>query len=214
MSTQETRIRLLETALGLIWQSNYNAVGVNEICKQAGVTKGGFYHHFESKATLFCEATEYYWTGVKKDLDNILSPVNSPLMQLELVIHYVFAKKFDLETDTIRGCPFFTAGAQTGCEQESIKQSLQAMSRNGVLYNMALVRNLQAAGYLEGEVNVERVGRLMSQYIQGAVSFARTNDCLETIKGDLPEGLFRLIGLKPQYWFEPSLQPLKEAGPQ
>ncbi len=31
MSTQDTRTRLLETALELIWQSNYNSVGVNEI---------------------------------------------------------------------------------------------------------------------------------------------------------------------------------------
>ena len=40
MSVIETRERLLETALELIWQSNYSSVGVNEICKQAGVTKG------------------------------------------------------------------------------------------------------------------------------------------------------------------------------
>ena len=82
MSTQDTRTRLLETALELIWQSNYNSVGVNEICKQAGVTKGGFYHHFESKASLFCEASEYYWNSVKRDLDALLSPVNTPLEQL------------------------------------------------------------------------------------------------------------------------------------
>ncbi|HEC75121.1 MAG TPA: TetR/AcrR family transcriptional regulator, partial [Methylophaga aminisulfidivorans] len=39
VSTSETKEKLLETALTLIWQSSYSSVGVNEICRQAGVTK-------------------------------------------------------------------------------------------------------------------------------------------------------------------------------
>ena len=67
----ETREKLLETATDLIWQSNYNVVGVNEICKQAGVTKGAFYHHFETKADLFVAASRHYWDGMKLELDEI-----------------------------------------------------------------------------------------------------------------------------------------------
>ena len=202
MSTQDTRTRLLETALELIWQSNYNSVGVNEICKQAGVTKGGFYHHFESKASLFCEASEYYWNSVKRDLDALLSPVNTPLEQLENLINFIFITKFGHDADNIPGCPFFSAGAQTGCGEEAVNESLLNMSKNGVKYNLALVRSLYAAGYLDGEVEAERVARLMNQYIQGAVSFARVNRCMETIKRDVPEGLYRILGLKREYWFK------------
>lgn len=201
MSTQDTRTRLLETALELIWQSNYNSVGVNDICKQAGVTKGGFYHHFESKASLFCEASDYYWNSVKKDLDALLSPINSPLEQLENLINFIFITKFGCDTDNIPGCPFFSAGAQTGCAEASVNESLLTMSKNGVKYNLALVRSLMAADYLEGDVEPERVARLMNQYILGAVSFARVNRCMETIKRDVPEGLYRLLGLKREHWF-------------
>lgn len=200
-SQQDTRTRLLETALTLIWQSNYNSVGVNEICKQAGVTKGGFYHHFESKASLFCEASNYYWEAVKKDLDTILSPVNTPLEQLENLINFIFITKFGKDADDLPGCPFFSAGAQTGCEEQSVNESLLNMSQNGVKYNLALVRSLSAAGHLEGEVNAERIARLMNQYLQGAVSFARVNRCMDTIKRDVPEGLYRLLGLKRELWY-------------
>lgn len=201
MSPQDTRTRLLQTALELIWQSNYNAVGVNDICKQAGVTKGGFYHHFESKANLFCQATEYYWDSAKRDLDAILSPVNTPLEQLENLITFIFINKFGEGSDNVRACQFFSSGAQTGCEDQSVNDSLLSMSRNGVKYNIALVNSLLAGGYLDGEVDVERVARLMSQYIQGAVSFARVNCCFETIRKDVPEGLYRLLGLKREHWF-------------
>lgn len=203
MSAEETRNRLLETALELIWQSNYNSVGVNEICKQAGVTKGGFYHHFESKAHLFCAASEHYWEGIKRDLDAVLSPVNSPLEQLENVIYFIFHNKFDSPSTCVRGSPFFSAGLQTGCDEPMINDSLQKMSQNCVKYNLALVRSLLAAGYLEGEVDAERVARLISQYVQGLAGFARVNGCacLETVRKDIGEGFYRLLGLKRQYWF-------------
>lgn len=201
MAAQETRTRLLETALELIWQSNYTSVGVNDICKQAGVTKGGFYHHFESKASLFCEASAYYWDAVKKDLDSLLSPVNTPLEQLENLINFIFITKIGHDADNIPGCPFFSAGAQTGCGEEAVNESLLNMSKNGVKYWLALVRSLSAADYLEGELDAERVARLLSQYTQGAVSFARVNRCMEMIKRDVPEGIYRLLGLKREHWF-------------
>ena len=85
----ETREKLLETATRLIWQSNYSCVGVNEICKQAGVTKGAFYHHFESKADLYVAASRHYWDFMKSDLDAIYSPSYTPLEQLENLIHLI-----------------------------------------------------------------------------------------------------------------------------
>lgn len=203
MSAEETRNRLLETALELIWQSNYNSVGVNEICKQAGVTKGGFYHHFESKAHLFCAASEHYWDNIKRELDTVLSPVNTPLEQLENLILFIFRNKFNAESACVRGSPFFSAGLQTGCEEPMINDSLQKMSQNGVKYNLALVRSLMAGGYLEGEVEPERVARLLSQYVQGLAGFARVNGCpcLETSRKDIAEAFYRLTGLKREYWF-------------
>ena len=79
----DTREKLLDTAIQLIWQSNYASVGVNDICEKAGITKGAFYHYFDSKATLFAEATHHHWDQMKGDVDTIFSPELSPLAQLE-----------------------------------------------------------------------------------------------------------------------------------
>ncbi len=48
-----TRERLLNAALAAIAVNGYAATGVAEICQRAGVSKGAFYHHFESKQALF-----------------------------------------------------------------------------------------------------------------------------------------------------------------
>ncbi len=215
MTVPDTRERLLEIALEMIWQSNYNSVGVNEICKQAGVTKGAFYHHFESKASLFCEATAYYWQVIKNDLDAVFSPLNSPLVQLENLLHFLIMAKLGNDRAGIRGCPFYNAGAQIGSNDEKVIEALQLLSQNAVKYNMALVRALQSAGHLEAGVDAEQTARLLYHFIHGIFSYAHVHGDEEEIKRDLPAGLYRLLALKPEYWFvaEPNWEPQQDSSP-
>lgn len=46
------RQRLIAAATDLFRRAGFVAVTVDEICRQAGVTKGAFFHHFESKEAL------------------------------------------------------------------------------------------------------------------------------------------------------------------
>jgi AcrR family transcriptional regulator len=48
----ETRSRLLEVSRDLFAEQGYEGTGVAEICEAAGVSKGAFYHHFQSKGTV------------------------------------------------------------------------------------------------------------------------------------------------------------------
>ncbi len=57
------RAKLLNAALKLMRQRGYDAVAVDDLCREAGVTKGAFFHHFKSKEALAVAATEY-WTEV------------------------------------------------------------------------------------------------------------------------------------------------------
>lgn len=51
--SEETRARISQTALRLFGEKGYEATGVAEICTEAQVSKGAFYHHFSSKQELF-----------------------------------------------------------------------------------------------------------------------------------------------------------------
>ncbi|OUR64532.1 TetR family transcriptional regulator [Methylophaga sp. 42_25_T18] len=202
MAELETRERILETALELIWQSNYNSVGVNEICKQTGVSKGAFYHHFESKASLFCEATRYYWTAIKHDLDAIFSPLNTPIQQLENLIAFLLTAKLgDKDADEIHGCPFFTAGAQIGIDEKEVQIALRDISEKAIQYDFALVKALQAGDYLVDKEDPELLARLIYQFIHGVMSFSQLCGDTDYSRQDMPRGLYRLIGLKREFWF-------------
>lgn len=49
---EQTRKALIDSALALFGGQGYAATSVQEITEAAGVTKGAFYHHFESKEDL------------------------------------------------------------------------------------------------------------------------------------------------------------------
>ena len=51
--SEETRSRILESAKKLFSNRGYNKASVDDICTEAGISKGAFYHHFESKQALF-----------------------------------------------------------------------------------------------------------------------------------------------------------------
>lgn len=50
---QTSRDKLLDAATRLFHENGYQAVTVNDICEAAQLTKGAFYHHFDSKEALY-----------------------------------------------------------------------------------------------------------------------------------------------------------------
>src|SRR5262245_45351892 len=50
--------RIVEVAARAIRRAGYDGVGVADIMKEAGLTHGGFYAHFESRGALLAEALE------------------------------------------------------------------------------------------------------------------------------------------------------------
>jgi len=55
----DTKQRIIRTALKLFLRKGYDRASMQEIARGAGVTKGGVYHHFESKEHLFREALDF-----------------------------------------------------------------------------------------------------------------------------------------------------------
>jgi TetR/AcrR family transcriptional repressor of nem operon len=54
------RTRLLDAALQVIRAQGYSATTVDDICREAGLTKGAFFHHFRSKEDLAVAAAAHF----------------------------------------------------------------------------------------------------------------------------------------------------------
>jgi TetR/AcrR family transcriptional regulator, transcriptional repressor for nem operon len=69
----DTKDKILFVALKFFLTKPYTEVTMSEILKESGLSKGGFYHHFESKEVLYCEIVNKYLLGsLRIELDNII----------------------------------------------------------------------------------------------------------------------------------------------
>ena len=55
VAPESTRDRILEYAQDLFYSRGFHAVGLDQIVREAGLTKATFYNHFESRDALICE---------------------------------------------------------------------------------------------------------------------------------------------------------------
>jgi TetR/AcrR family transcriptional repressor of nem operon len=83
------RGRLLDAAVQVIRTKGLSATSVDDLCAAAGVTKGAFFHHFESKQALAVAAAEHWslTTGAlfaAADYHAIADPLDRILGYLDL----------------------------------------------------------------------------------------------------------------------------------
>lgn len=60
MDTKDNRALILGTAFKLFFQKGYKAVTMSELVKESGLSKGAFYHYFDSKEELYHNSMEMF----------------------------------------------------------------------------------------------------------------------------------------------------------
>lgn len=68
---EETRTRIMEVAEESFARQGYDATGIAEICRRAGVSKGAFYHHFASKQELFLALLDAWLARLDAQLESV-----------------------------------------------------------------------------------------------------------------------------------------------
>ncbi len=97
MTTQRrgeaTHNHILEAAAAGFADQGYDGTSVAEICRQADVSKGAFYHHFASKQDLFLELLHRWLAKLDTQLQELHAghkPVPEELLDMTEMIRQVF----------------------------------------------------------------------------------------------------------------------------
>ena len=114
------RDKILSAAFSVIRTKGYSAASVDDLCTAAGVTKGAFFHHFESKDALGVAAAEH-WSNVTGGFF-AGAPYHQHTNPLERVLGYL-----DFRRDILQGeLPEFTC--LVGTMVQEVHQSSPAIA--------------------------------------------------------------------------------------
>jgi len=123
---RENRTRIVETASELFRERGFDGVGVAELMSAAGLTHGGFYKHFGSKADLMAESMNCGFTR---------SAESTAGVDRERFIEYYLSRPH--RDDRGKGCVMSALGADTARQSESIRETFAA----GIERQLAVLEN-------------------------------------------------------------------------
>jgi TetR/AcrR family transcriptional repressor of nem operon len=102
MQTTSTDEKIMDAALRLMLSKGYPATTVDEICAEAGVSKGSFYHFFKTKEDLGLAAIErFYRRGAEEMQNGPFTELTDPVERALGFLDHVEARSTYLWTD---GC--------------------------------------------------------------------------------------------------------------
>ncbi|MBA1262366.1 TetR/AcrR family transcriptional regulator [Stutzerimonas stutzeri] len=67
----KTRMKILESAARLFALYGFEQVSIDDLMADAGLTRGAFYHHFQTKAEIYAEAIRYAFKAGSARLEEL-----------------------------------------------------------------------------------------------------------------------------------------------
>ena len=94
---EATRRKLIEATYSLMLKRGFNATTVDEICAEAGVTKGSFFHHFKNKDDIGQAAVRAWGEFGLAEYARALEKSGEPLEQIHRMFDMMeeFTRQFD-----------------------------------------------------------------------------------------------------------------------
>jgi AcrR family transcriptional regulator len=83
--SEETIHRINQAALKLFSQNGYDATGIAEICAEAAVSKGAFYHHYASKQAVFITLFAEWLQTIRQQIEIVEQGQKSVPDQIRLI---------------------------------------------------------------------------------------------------------------------------------
>ncbi len=183
-AAHDSKTQLLNAALQAIRAKGYAATTVEDICKQAGVTKGSFFHHFKSKDELALSATAH-WEAMTESFF-ASAPYHKHSDPLERLLGYV-AFRGAILTGELPDytCLLGTLVQETYATHPDIRAACdRGMSR----HIAALTRDIEAAKRRyapKARWSPESVGYFIQTVLQGSFIFAKAKQSPEVVRDNL-----------------------------
>jgi len=119
---EQTRERILRAAARAIRKHGYEGVGVADVMKEAGLTHGGFYAHFESRDALLAAAVGQAGAESTENLNRAVAAAKPGEELMALVDTYLDERHVAAPEHGL-GCAIAAAGSEVPRQQAEVRRA-------------------------------------------------------------------------------------------
>ncbi len=112
--------RIVQVAARAIRRSGYNGTGVADIMKEAGLTHGAFYAHFESREAMLAEAADRAGAESNAFAASVVAAV-PPEQALQALMQVYLSKEHLAGIET--GCPVSALGSEMPRQSPEVRRA-------------------------------------------------------------------------------------------
>ena len=176
-----------------MYARGYHAVGVQEICVQAGVNKGSFYHFFPSKQALVLTVIEAYAEDVQQVWHEAMTASGPVLDRMQQVFEATYEAHRTLveRYGQMLGCPIGNFAVELSSQDEMVRQKVWE-TFNGWT---DVVEHMLRETAPEGEwspVEVATTAQTLIAYFEGVLLLAKTRNDPQVVQ-QLARGAVDLV---------------------
>lgn len=192
LDRQDIPRRLTEAGYLLFTRLGYNATGIQQITDQAGVPKGSFYNHFDSKDAFAAQIIRNYATWVEEAWVQCLNDAPPDAIG---AIRHTFQRFIAHHAHTdCQGCLVGNFAAEVAESSASCREVLQACMDAWRLRLSALIARAQREGSVRSDVEASVLASLFWDAWEGSLlrmKIARTTAPLQQTTDLLIDQLLR-----------------------
>lgn len=165
------REEIVDAAVEQFHTYGFNAAGVKDITDSAGVPKGSFYNHFESKEALAVVALERYGEG--RRLQELTDTSVDPLLRLRR--HFTFLREENSVRDYSRGCLIGGFGTEMSDHSDVIREAVRAALESWAEAIAAPIAEAQESGRIAAATDARTLARFVLNAWEGTLISARSD---------------------------------------
>lgn len=176
--TSDAKTRLIGAMADLVYRRGYVDVGVDDVCRAAGVRKGSFYYFFPSKRDLMLAALDRQWEMGGAFFASAFKTDVPPLERIGRL--FAGAARASARTRAAKGhvlgCPFGNIAAEVGSTEPALRERAdQAFCAIAAIVREAL-EEARSRGDLPANVKLKDTADALVAYFEGLVLLAKTRN--------------------------------------
>jgi len=173
MKVNILRERLLDTAGRLFYEQGYQQTGINQIIAEAGIAKGSFYYHFNSKSGLLVAYLDRFVNNWILGADIFLAEIADPKARVAGLISYRIANQ---KKNGFNGCALVKANAGLEAVDGELRKYIGELKQQMRDYVAAVISHSGHKKIISDEALTDMVVLLGDGALVGTAIYHNTDD--------------------------------------